>query len=152
MISSYRPPLQNSEYFLNNITVMIEFFADTYDNYLIMGDFNLEQSYPSLKAFLNSSNLYNLIKSNTCFKGKGSSIDLFLTNRKYSFKFSGSYETGINDHHHMIHTMLKSCFNNPEPKLLNYRDFKHFLQENLAKLSVIVETHMMILITFLHQS
>ena len=28
---------------------MIDFFADTYDNYLIMGDFNIEQSDPSLK-------------------------------------------------------------------------------------------------------
>ena len=25
--------------------------------------------------------------------------------------------------------MLKSCFNNTEPKLLNHRDFKHFSQE-----------------------
>ena len=133
VISIYRPPSQNSEYFLNNLTVMIDFFADTYDNYLIMGDFNIEQSDPSLKAFLNSNNLYNLIKSNTCFKGKGSCIDLFLTNRKYSFKFSGSYETGISDHHHMIYTMLKSCFNNTEPKLLNYRDFKHFSQENFKE-------------------
>ena len=124
VISIYRPPSHNSEYFLNNLTKMIDLFADTYDNYLIMGDFNMEPSDPSLKAFLNSNNLYNLIKSNTCFKGKGSCIDLFLTNRKYSFKCSDSYETGISDHHHMIYTMLKSCFNNTEPKLLNYRDFK----------------------------
>ena len=48
---------------------MIDFFADKYDNYWIMGDFNIEQSDLSLKAFLNSNNLYNLIKSNTCFKG-----------------------------------------------------------------------------------
>ena len=93
-----------------------------------MGDFN--KGHPSLKAFLNSNNLYNLIKSNTCFKGKGSWIDLFLTNLKYSFKFSGSYEAGISDHHHMIYNDLKSCFNNTEPKLLHYRDFKHFSQEN----------------------
>ena len=33
-----------SEYFLNNLTVMIEFFADTYDNYLIMGDFNIDRA------------------------------------------------------------------------------------------------------------
>ena len=113
------PTFENSEYFLNKLTVMIDFFADTYDNYLIMGDFNIEQSDPSLKAFLNSNNLCNLIKSNTCFKCKGSCIDRFLTNRKYSFTFSGSYETGISDHQHMIYTMLKSCFNNTEPKLLN---------------------------------
>ena len=133
MISIYRPPSHNSEYFLNNLTKMIDLFADTYDNYLIMGDFNMEPSDPPLKAFLNSNNLYNLIKSNTCFKGKGSCIDLFLTNRKYSFKCSDSYETGISDHHHMIYTMLKSCFNNTEPKLLNYRDFKHFSKEDFKE-------------------
>ena len=94
-----------------------------------MGDFNIERSDPSLKAFLNSSNLYNLIKSNTYFKGKGSCIDLFLTNRKYSFTFSGSYKASISDYHHMIYTMLKSCLNNTEPKLSDYRNFKHFLQE-----------------------
>ena len=133
VISIYRPPSHNSEYFLNNLTKMIDLFADTYDNYLIMGDFNMEPSDPSLKAFLNSNNLYNLIKSNTCFKGKGSCIDLFLTNRKYSFKCSDSYETGISDHHHMIYTMLKSCFNNTEPKLLRYRDFKHFSKEDFKE-------------------
>ena len=112
---------------------MIHFFADTYDNYLIMGDFNREQNDPSLRAFLNSNNLYNLIKSNTCLHGKGSCIDLFLTHIRYLFKFSGSYETGISDHRHMIYTVLKSCFNNTEPKLLNYRDFKHFSQENFKE-------------------
>ena len=29
--------------------------------------------------------------------------------------------------------MLKSCFNNTEPKLLNYRDFQHFSQENFKE-------------------
>ena len=90
---------------------MTDFFANTYENYLIMGNFNIERSDPSLKTFLNSNSLYNLTKRNTCFKGNGSCIDLFLTNRKNSFKFSGLYETGISDHHHMIYTMLKSCFN-----------------------------------------
>ena len=113
--------------------VPFDLFADTYDNYLIMGDINMEPSDPSLKTFLNSNNPYNLIKSNTCFRGKGSCIDIFLTNRKYSFKCSDSYETGISDHHHMIYTMLKSCFNNTEPKLLNYRDFKHFSQEDFKE-------------------
>ena len=65
VISIYRSPSQNSEYFQNNLAVMIDVFADTYDNYLIMGDFNIVQSDPSPKAFLNSNKLYNLIKSNT---------------------------------------------------------------------------------------
>ena len=35
----------------------------------------------------------------------------------FDLKFTSTYETGINDNHHMIYTMLKSCFQNTEPKL-----------------------------------
>ena len=80
-------------------------------------------------GFLNSNGLINLIKTNTSFKGQGSSTDLILTNRKFSFKFTSTHEMGISDHHHMLYTMLKSCFQNTEPKLLNYRDFKNFLPQ-----------------------
>ena len=91
----------NSVFFLNSLTKTIDVFGDKYYNYLIMGDFNLESGNTILTNFLDSNNLTNLIKTNTCFKGKGSSIDLILTNRKYSLK-STSYETGLSDHHHMI--------------------------------------------------
>ena len=125
VISIYRPPLQNSEYFLNSLTKIIDYFANSYDNQLILGDFNLEPTDAALMGFLDSSRLTNLIKTSTCSKGRGSCIDLILTNRTFSFKVTSTYETGISDHH-MIYTMLKSCFQNTESKLLNYRDFKSF--------------------------
>ena len=91
-----------------------------------MGDFNMEPNNRMFKSFLESNNLTTLIKTNTCFKGKESSIDLILTNRKYLFKYTSSYEMGLSDHHHhMIHTMSKSSFINIVPKLLNYRDYKN---------------------------
>ena len=133
VISIYRPPSQDSVFFLNSLTKIIDVFADKYDNYLIMGDFNLESGNTILTNFLDSNNLTNLIKTNTCFKGKGSSIDLVLTNRKYSFKNTSSYETGLSDHHHMIYTMLKSSFVNIEPKQLNYRDFRNFSFESFKE-------------------
>ena len=80
-------------------------------------------------GFIDSNSLTNLIKTNTYFKGKGSCIDLILTNTKYSFKLTSTYETGISDYHHMIYRLLKSCFQNTEPKLLNYRYFKSFLRQ-----------------------
>ena len=96
------------------------------------------------KSFLHSNNLTNLIKTNICFKGKGSSIDLILTNRKYSFKYTSSYETGLSDHHRMIYTMLKSSFINIEPKLLNCSDYKNFnfgnLKEDLSEALLICRT------------
>ena len=83
-----------------------------------MGDFNLEPHEKRLGYFLNSNNLVNLVKTNTCFKGSGSCIDLILTNRKYSFKNTTSYETGLSDHHNMILTMFKTTFQQKEPKCL----------------------------------
>ena len=85
VISVYRPPSQNSEYFLNELDKMIDYSSVSYGNHVIIGDFNLEPSTGLLKNFMNSNALYNLIKVDTCFKGKGTCIDLILTNRKYSF-------------------------------------------------------------------
>ena len=55
-----------------------------------------------MMTFLNEHDLINLIKNDTCFKGEGSCIDLILTNRKFSFKNSTSFETGLSDHNHLI--------------------------------------------------
>ena len=76
---------------------------------------------------MNSQNFTNLIKNNTCFKGVGSCIDLILANRKYCFKNTSSYETGISDHHHLIFSLMKTIFVSEEPKKFVYRDYKTFL-------------------------
>ena len=125
MTSIYRPPSQNTEYFVNSLTKIIDNFANTHDNHLILGDFNLEPTDSALMGFLGSNGLTNLIKTNTYFKGKGSCTDLILTNRNFSSKFTSTYETGISHHDNMVYT-IKSCFQNTEPKLLNYRDFQRF--------------------------
>ena len=74
--------------------------------------------------------MVNLVRTNTCFKRSVSCIDLILPSRKYSFKNTTSYETGLSDHHHMILTMLKTTFQQKEPKCLIYRDYKNFNFEN----------------------
>ena len=61
VISVYRPPSQNSEYFLKWIE-QNDYFSVSYDNHVIKGDFNLESSTGLLKHFMNSNALYNLIK------------------------------------------------------------------------------------------
>ena len=79
---------------------------------------------------IKDSNLVKLVKTNTCFKGSGFCIDLILTNREHSFKNTASYETGLSDHHHMVLTMLKTTFQQKEPKCLIYRYYKIFMFEN----------------------
>ena len=69
--------------------------------------------------------MLNLLKTNTCFKGKAICIDLILTNMKYCFKYSSTFETGPNDHHHLVYSMLKTCFKTEESKHFIYRDYKN---------------------------
>ena len=61
-----------------------------------------------MREFVELYNLINLIKTITCFKGKGSCIDLLLTNQKCSFKNTTVFETGLSDHHLLIYSMLKT--------------------------------------------
>ena len=106
----YKPPKQNNQYFLENLSSIADRYSTIYDNYIFLGDFNMEPNCPALTSFMQSFNLFNLIKTNTCFKGKGSRIDLILTNRKCCFKHSSTLETGLSDHHHFVYSMLKTYF------------------------------------------
>ena len=130
VISIYRPPSQESEFFLNSLTIILDYFTKAYVNYLILEEFNLEPNDKRLEYFLNSDKLVNLVKTNTYFKGSDSCIDLILTNRKYSFKNTNSYETELSDHYHMIFTMLKTTFQQKDPKCFIYRDCRNLIFEN----------------------
>ena len=71
-----------------------------------------------------NENFINLVKGNTCFKGKGSCIDLLLTNRRYSFKHTFSTETSLSDHHHLTFSLMETIFEREESKVSIYQDYK----------------------------
>ena len=73
--------------------------------------------------FMNNENFINLVKGNTCFKGKGSCVDLILINKRYSFKHTSPTEKGLSDHHHLISSMMKTTF---EKEVLVYCNYKYF--------------------------
>ena len=78
----YKPPSPNSQYVLDTLSDLLDFYSNKYDNKAILGDFNLKPTDPLMTIFLNELDLIELIKNNTCFKGEGSCIHLILTNRK----------------------------------------------------------------------
>ena len=129
-VSIYKPPLQNNQYFISILNDLLDFYSNEYDNKVVLGDFNLQPSSPSMLSFMDSQNFVSLIKKKTCFKGTGSCIDLILTNRKYSFKNTSSYETGLSDHHHLIYSVMKTIFKCEEPKKLIYRNYSNFSQKD----------------------
>ena len=81
-----------------------------------------------MEQFCASYNLKSLIKEHTCFKtvDNPSCIDLILTNHPKCFQNSGVYETGISDFHKLTFNVLKTYFQKAKPRIIKYRDCKHF--------------------------
>ena len=92
------------------MSLIIDHYSSIYDNHIILGNFNMGPKNPNLASFMHFFNLHNLIKSNTCFKGCGSCINLILTNRNYWFKHTSTFETRLSDDHRFICSMLKATF------------------------------------------
>ena len=98
-------PIATKNIFLDNIERLVKFYSGSKKNLLIFGDINMEVTQLDLQSFIDQQELYSLIRSPTCFKGKaGTSIDLMLTNGKHGFMLSHSFETGFSDFHNMMHS------------------------------------------------
>ena len=57
-------------------------------------------------------------------------IDITLTNCPGSFQNSYVTETGLSDFHKMIVTVMKASNWKIEPRVINYRAYKSFLNED----------------------
>ena len=81
-----------------------------------------------MEQFCVSYNLKSLNQELICFKSvdNPSCIDLILTNHPKCFQNSGVYETGISDFHKLTFTVLKTYFQKANPRIIKYRDYKHF--------------------------
>ena len=107
ILSIYRQPRTEISAFLESISRFIDIY--NYENIFIMGDFNIESNDNKLESLLETYGLYSLNKEPTCFKSiKGTCIDLLLTNKKYSFFNTKTFETGMSDHHKMVYTTFKT--------------------------------------------
>ena len=102
-------------------------YADTYDNVLLLGDFNMEANDKEMIPLINDHNLYSMIKEPTYFfSNEGRCIDLMLTNQKYSFLCTKTFDTGESDFHHMVYSMFKTTFTKHTRKVIKYRCYKSF--------------------------
>ena len=125
----------------------LDTYFQLYDNIIIIGDFNCEETETHMSTFCENYTLKKLVKEPTCYKNleKPSCIDLILTNRNKSFINTSVVESGLSDHHKLILTVLKSKFTKLKPKTVEYRSYKNFnetsfrsdLQEKLSKISTL---------------
>ena len=132
LFGGYNPNKVYIQDFLNQIGKALDKFIGTYDNLLLVGDFNSETEEEYMKDFCDLYNLKNLIKHPTCYKNvlNPTSIDMFLTNRHNCFQNSCTIETGISDHHRMIITVLKTYFKKLKPSIIKYRSYANFDEDS----------------------
>ena len=119
---------------MSSITDLLDHYLKTYEDFIVIGDFNESETIPALDSFLDEQKCKNIIKNKTCFKSvRGSCFDLILTIRPSLHQFTNVFETGISGLHLLIYTMLKSTYTKMEPKVLSKRSFKNFSEQSFLK-------------------
>ena len=75
VVSIYRPPDQKLANFLSSITDLLDHYHKTYENFIVIGDFNESETSPPLDSVLYEQKCKNIIKNKNCFKSvKGSCL------------------------------------------------------------------------------
>ena len=107
---SYSPNRCKIDFHLENLTRSLALYSSHYENFIIIGDFNVEANDSAISAFRDTYDLKSLIKEPTSYKNpnKPSYIDLVLTNKPRSFQHSCVIETGLSDFHQMTVTAMKT--------------------------------------------
>ena len=73
---------------LNRIRAILNYYSQIYNNFTIIGDFNITTENTHLQIMMQGCNLNNLIKEETCFQSNNpSQIGVILTNKKSRHKF-----------------------------------------------------------------
>ena len=125
----YHPPSQSDQYFFENIGKALDKYSK-HDKFMLVGDFNAEESEPCLSQFLYEYNARKQVKENTCFKNalNPSCIDLFITNSPLSFQNTIAVSNGLSNFQKMVITVMKMTFKKHSPTERHYSDYKYFDQ------------------------
>ena len=133
----YNPQKHLLKYSFFQIESAINFHSNTYENFIILGNFNAEIYDFYMESFCTINNLKCILKEPTCYKNPDNPtcIDLILTNCPKNFQESSTLETGLSDFHKMVLTEFRSEAPSFTPKVVSYRRYKHF-DRNKFKLGV----------------
>ena len=141
IFSVYRPPGSgNLANFFSEFNKCVDMATKKYENIVIMGDINIDTDNDKaaglnkMSEFCDIFNLDNLIRGNTCVTIRhASSIDVILTNKKCSFKNSGTVATGVSDFHKMVLTTMTAYYKRLKPNKIQYRSYKNFNKQKFLR-------------------
>ena len=107
-------------------------YSSTYDEIVILGEFNVWKKGNYIKIFSENYNLKGLIKQTTCYKNPDNvlCIDLVLTNVPGSFQRTCDLETGLSDFYFIPLTVMRKRFKKFYPRVI-HQSFTNMFQTNI---------------------
>ena len=110
LCSPYNPKKNLIANHLNCTGRNLDLQLGQYENFILMGDFNVEPNDATTKNFCQIYGCKNIVKDKNCFKNpiNPTCIDLIITNRPKSFQESEVIETGLSVIHKISLTVMKA--------------------------------------------
>ena len=108
LLGIHNPPSQNEVLFVEQVKLALNTHSTSYENFLLLGEFNMTAENSKQQDLTDAFCLENLIKEPTCFKSTvPTTIDLIVTNQKSLFMKSSAYESGLFDFQKLTTTILR---------------------------------------------
>ena len=63
-----KPPKQDNSGFLETMNILLNYYTETYENIITLGDFNMTIENPQLNGFMQLHDMPHLINEPTCFQ------------------------------------------------------------------------------------
>ena len=104
---------------LRALSEKLDIYSRSCDNFIILGDFNIEVEEQQIKDFCDDYSLKSLIRQPTCYK----------TNAPKKFESTCVLEIGPTDFHLMAVTIMKKILKKLKPKTINYRYYTSTFQK-----------------------
>ena len=81
-------PSQNDIEFLRKISLILDYYLPPYENFMVIGDFNLPVENSHIEAIIQAYDMSSLIKKPTCYQSHTPSCtDLTLAKRNIYFSY-----------------------------------------------------------------
>ena len=124
----YNPYLTLLNKHIQNMSRGLDVYSPKYDNFMILGDFNVKTPNTTIYEFWTTYNLKNLIKEPTCFKSLETQLVLTLSWQigQNVFKTQMLFKLGFTISNKLTFTVLKAYFQEQKPKVIKYQNYKTF--------------------------
>ena len=121
LVCTYNPNKNFISNLLKEIGKNLDNNSSKYGNFILLSDLNLESTDSAVRDLYEVYSYKNLIKDNTCFKNP---LKHFCIDQNFV-----TVKTGLSDFHKMMLTVMKVFYKKRKPRIMMYRNYKHFSNE-----------------------